>query len=222
MPKSFNQKLKILYLMDVLLERTDEEHPITAKDMAQYLRGYGISVERKTIYDDIEALRIYGLDIRNRRGKVGGFYIANRKFQLPEVKFLMDAVQSSRFVTQKKSRELLRKLESLVVPEAAKKLREQLFIEPGNKTVNEEIYSNIQTIYEGISNNRQIRFHYYEWTLSRELKPRKNGEWYQVSPWKMIWKNENYYLLCLDENSGVLKHYRVDKMMHVEVIEKRR
>ena len=222
MPKSFNQKLKILYLMDVLLERTDEEHPITAKDMAQYLRGYGISVERKTIYDDIEALRIYGLDIRNRRGKVGGFYIANRKFQLPEVKFLMDAVQSSRFVTQKKSRELLRKLESLVVPEAAKKLREQLFIEPGNKTVNEEIYSNIQTIYEGISNNRQIRFHYYEWTLSRELKPRKNGEWYQVSPWKMIWKNENYYLLCLDENSGVLKHYRVDKMMHVEVIEKQK
>ena len=199
MPKSFNQKLKILYLMDVLLERTDEEHPITAKDMAQYLRGYGISVERKTIYDDIEALRIYGLDIRNRRGKVGGFYIANRKFQLPEVKFLMDAVQSSRFVTQKKSRELLR-----------------------NKTVNEEIYSNIQTIYEGISNNRQIRFHYYEWTLSRELKPRKNGEWYQVSPWKMIWKNENYYLLCLDENSGVLKHYRVDKMMHVEVIEKQK
>ena len=188
MPKSFNQKLKILYLMDVLLERTDEEHPISAKDMAQYLRGYGISVERKTVYDDIEALRIYGLDIRNRRGKVGGFYIANRKFQLPEVKFLMDAVQSSRFVTQKKSRELLRKLESLVVPEAAKKLREQLFIEPGNKTVNEEIYSNIQTIYEGISNNRQIRFHYYEWTLSRELKPRKNGEWYQVSPWKMIWK----------------------------------
>ena len=222
MPKSFNQKLKILYLMDVLLERTDEEHPITAKDMAQYLRGYGISVERKTIYDDIEALRIYGLDIRNRRGKVGGFYIANRKFQLPEVKFLMDAVQSSRFVTQKKSRELLRKLESLVVPEAAKKLREQLFIEPGNKTVNEEIYSNIQTIYEGISNNRQIRFHYYEWTLSRELKPRKNGEWYQVSPWKMIWKNENYYLLGLDERSGVVKHYRVDKMMQVEVIEKQK
>ena len=222
MPKSFNQKLKILYLMDVLLERTDEEHPITAKDMAQYLRGYGISVERKTIYDDIEALRIYGLDIRNRRGKVGGFYIANRKFQLPEVKFLMDAVQSSRFVTQKKSRELLRKLESLVVPEAAKKLREQLFIEPGNKTVNEEIYSNIQTIYEGISNNRQIRFHYYEWTLSRELKPRKNGEWYQVSPWKMIWKNENYYLLCLDENSGVLKHYRVDKMLHIRMSDESR
>ena len=118
--------------------------------------------------------------------------------------------------------QLLRKLESLVVPEAAKKLREQLFIETGNKTVNEEIYSNIQTIYEGISNNRQIRFHYYEWTLSRELKSRKNGEWYQVSPWKMIWKNENYYLLCLDENSGVLKHYRVDKMMHVEVIEKQK
>lgn len=166
MPKSFNQKLKILYLMDVLLERTDEEHPISAKDMAQYLRGYGISVERKTVYDDIEALRIYGLDIRNRR--------------------------------------------------------EQLFIEPGNKTVNEEIYSNIQTIYDGMSRNRQIRFHYYEWTLSKELKPKKNGEWYQASPWKMIWKNENYYLLGLDERSGVVKHYRVDKMMQVEVIEKQK
>ena len=134
----------------------------------------------------------------------------------------MDAVQSSRFVTQKKSRELLRKLESLVVPEAAKKLREQLFIEPGNKTVNEEIYSNIQTIYDGMSRNRQIRFHYYEWTLSKELKPKKNGEWYQASPWKMIWKNENYYLLGLDERSGVVKHYRVDKMMQVEVIEKQK
>ena len=176
----------------------------------------------RLIHMNAEALRIYGLDIRNRRGKVGGFYIANRKFQLPEVKFLMDAVQSSRFVTQKKSRELLRKLESLVIPEAAKKLREQLFIEPGNKTVNEEIYSNIQTIYDGMSRNRQIRFHYYEWTLSKELKPKKNGEWYQASPWKMIWKNENYYLLGLDERSGVVKHYRVDKMMQVEVIEKQK
>ena len=222
MPRSFNQKLKILYLMDLLKEKTDENHPLSVKDMIQYLGRYGISVERKTVYDDIETLRVYGLDIRNRRGKVSGFYVASRKFQLPEVKFLMDAVQSSRFITQKKSRELLRKLESLATPEAAKKLREQLFIESGNKTVNEEIYSNIQTIYEGISGNRQIRFHYYEWTLSKELKPRKNGEWYQASPWKMIWKNENYYLLGLDENAGIVKHYRVDKMMHVEVIKEQK
>ena len=156
MPKSFNQKLKILYLMDVLLERTDEEHPITAKDMAQYLRGYGISVERKTIYDDIEALRIYGLDIRNRRGKVGGFYMQTEiSASGSEVSYGCSAVFE--ICNTEEIRELLRKLESLVVPEAAK-ASGAAFIEPGNKTVNEEIYSNIQTIYEGISNNRQIQF----------------------------------------------------------------
>ena len=107
MPKSFNQKMKILYLMKALQERTDRDHPMSVKDLILYLHGYGISVERKTVYDDIDALRLFGLKIKNRRGKISGYYLAEREFQVPELKFLMDAVQSSRFVTQKQSRELL-------------------------------------------------------------------------------------------------------------------
>ncbi len=177
MPKSFNQKLKILYLMDVLLERTDEEHPISAKDMAQYLRGYGISVERKTVYDDIEALRIYGLDIRNRRGKVGGFYIANRKFQLPEVKFLMDAVQSSRFVTQKKSRELLRKWESLVIPEAAKRNSVSSFL--SNQAIRQSTRRYTATSRRSMTacpgTDRSV-FIITNGLCPRKSQPKKNGE----------------------------------------------
>lgn len=222
MPKSFNQKMKILYLMKALQERTDRDHPMSVKDLIFYLQGYGISVERKTIYDDIDALRLFGLKIKNRRGKISGYYLAEREFKVPELKFLMDAVQSSRFVTQKQSRELLRKLEKLTSTSEARKLQSQTFMEPGIKTLNEEIYNNIEEIYDAISGNQQITFHYYEWTLSRELNQKCNGERYRVSPWKMLWKNENYYLLGLDEKSGIVKHYRVDKMMHVMVEKQKR
>lgn len=222
MPKSFNQKMKILYLMKALQERTDRDHPMSVKELIFYLQGYGISVERKTIYDDIDALRLFGLKIKNRRGKISGYYLAEREFKVPELKFLMDAVQSSRFVTQKQSRELLRKLEKLTSTSEARKLQSQTFMEPGIKTLNEEIYNNIEEIYDAISGNQQITFHYYEWTLSRELKQKRNGERYRVSPWKMLWKNENYYLLGLDEKSGIVKHYRVDKMMHVMVEKQKR
>lgn len=222
MPRSFNQKLKILYLMKFLQEKTDREHPVSVKDIIQTMEAYGISVERKTVYDDIETLRTFGMKISSRRGKPAGFYLEERTFELPELKFLMDAVQSSKFITEKQSAALVRKLEDLASVHEAKKLKSQVFLMPGIKTLNEEIYTNIETIYDAISANRQISFRYYQWTLSRELKPKRGGERYRVSPGKLLWNNDNYYLMGLDESSGIVKHYRVDKMMDVAVEEEKR
>lgn len=222
MPRSFNQKLKILYLMKFLQEKTDREHPVSVKDIIRTMEAYGISVERKTVYDDIETLRTFGMKIGSRRGKPAGFYLEERTFELPELKFLMDAVQSSKFITEKQSAALVRKLEDLASVHEAKKLKSQVFFMPGIKTLNEEIYTNIETIYDAISANRQISFRYYQWTLSRELKPKRGGERYRVSPGKLLWNNDNYYLMGLDESSGIVKHYRVDKMMDVAVEEEKR
>ena len=222
MPRSFNQKLKILYLMKFLQEKTDREHPVSVKDIIRTMEAYGISVERKTVYDDIETLRTFGMKIGSRRGKPAGFYLEERTFELPELKFLMDAVQSSKFITEKQSAALVRKLEDLASVHETKKLKSQVFLMPGIKTLNEEIYTNIETIYDAISANRQISFRYYQWTLSRELKPKRGGERYRVSPGKLLWNNDNYYLMGLDESSGIVKHYRVDKMMDVAVEEEKR
>lgn len=222
MPRSFNQKLKILYLMKFLQEKTDREHPVSVKDIIRTMEAYGISVERKAVYDDIETLRTFGMKIGSRRGKPAGFYLEERTFELPELKFLMDAVQSSKFITEKQSAALVRKLEDLASVHEAKKLKSQVFLMPGIKTLNEEIYTNIETIYDAISANRQISFRYYQWTLSRELKPKRGGERYRVSPGKLLWNNDNYYLMGLDESSGIVKHYRVDKMMDVAVEEEKR
>lgn len=222
MPRSFNQKLKILFLMKIFQEKTDLDHPMSVKDMILNLESYGISVERKTVYDDIETLRTFGMDIRSRRGKVAGYYLAERAFRLSELKFLMDAVQSSKFITERQSRMLVKKLESLTSVYEVKKLQAQVFAAQGIKTVNEEIYSNIEMIYDAISANRQISFHYYEWTISKKLKAKRKGERYLVSPGKLLWKNDCYYLLGLDEFSGIVKHYRIDKIMHVRIEDSRR
>lgn len=219
MPKSFQQKMKILYLMRAFSEKTDEKHPMTVRDIMTYLEEFGISVERKTVYDDIEALRVFGMDIRNRRERPAGFYLASREFELAELKLLVDAVQSSKFITEGKSRQLIRKLERLASMYQAKELQRQVLVENRAKTMNEGIYQNIDEIHQAITGDAQISFQYYEWTVSKEMRLKKDGERYRISPWKMIWKDENYYLVGLDEKSGIVKHYRVDKMLKI-VVEK--
>ena len=217
MPRSFNQKLKILYLMKAFEEKTDREHPISVAEIIKYMDSYGISVERKAVYDDIETLRVFGMKIENRRGRPSGYFLADRKFELPELKILMDAVQSSRFLTQKQSRELLRKLESLTSASEARKLQYQTYTVPGVKSPNGEVYKSIEGIYAAIADNCQISFQYYEWDFTKNLKQKRGGEQYRVSPWNLIWKNENYYLIGLDEKSGIVKHYRVDKIKHINI-----
>lgn len=217
MPRSFQQKLKILYLMRVFAERTDEKHPMTVKELMAYLEDFGISVERKTVYDDIETLRIFGMDIQNRREKPSGFYLASRDFELAELKLLVDAVQSSRFITYQKSRQLIQKLESLTSIYEARQLQRQVVVENRVKTMNESIYCNIDEIQKAISEDRQITFQYYEWSVTKEMRLKKDGERYCISPWGLIWKGENYYLIGLDEKSGIVKHYRVDKMLKIRM-----
>ena len=215
MPKSFQQKLKILYLMRAFSEKTDETHPMSVKELISYLEGFGIHAERKTIYDDIETLRVFGMDIMNRRERPAGFYLASRDFELAELKVLVDAVQSSRFLTSGKSRQLIHKLEHLTSNYQARELQRQVIVQDQVKNTNESIYYSVDEIHRAISQNRQISFQYTEWTVSKELHLKKNGERYRISPWQMIWQDENYYLVGVDEESGIVKHYRVDKMLKI-------
>lgn len=219
MPRVFNQKIKILYLMRVFLERTDEEHPMSVKELIIYLNSLGISAERKTVYDDIETLRNFGMDILNRREQPAGFYLASRKFELPELKLLVDAVQSSRFITSGKSRQLIGKLESLASVHEARQLRRQVFVQNRVRTMNESVYYSIDEIQRALTEDQQISFQYCEWTVEKELRLKKNGERYRVSPWGLVWQNENYYLVACDEKCGRVKHYRVDKIMQIRLEE---
>lgn len=221
MAKSEKQKLKLLYLLKMLEEYSDEEHPLTTAEIIQRLEKQGISCERKTVYSDVACLVDFGYDIiqvSNRRG--GGYYLASRNFELPELKLLVDVVQSSRFITAKKSRDLIRKLEKLAGRVDAGKLQRQVYVAGRIKTENESIYYNIDQIHNAIQNNRQLRFDYMEWNLKKKLVPR--GERRTVSPWALIWKDENYYLAAYDGCSGILKHYRVDKMGSVEMLSEAR
>jgi len=222
MSKSYNQKLKILYIVQILLERSDEEHLLSTKDLIAGLAEYGIAAERKSIYKDIDALIDYGMDIVKVEGRTGGCYIASRQFELPELKLLVDAVQASKFITGKKSSELIAKLETLTSHANAGKLQRQVVVNNRNKAVNESIYYSVDAIYTAMNDNVQICFQYFSWTPEKKMELRKNGDFYQVSPWFLTWEDENYYLIAYDEMAGVMKHYRVDKMLNPKSTEKKR
>lgn len=217
MAKSPNQRLKLLYLMKVLLEETDDAHHIALPDLIQSLARYGISAERKSIYADIEALRQFGLDVEFQKGTDGGYYIANRMFQLPELKLLVDSVQASKFITHRKSLELIRKIESLASIYEARQLHRQVYVANRVKTMNESIYYNVDKLHEAIGAGKKITFRYFEYTVKKEKRYRRNGMRYQISPFALTWDNENYYMLGYDSEAGIMKHYRVDKMEGITV-----
>ena len=223
MSKSPNQMVKLLYLIKMLEENTDEHHVLTTQEIIDKLAANDIHAERKSIYDDIRTLQDFGYDILKADTRSGGgYWLGSREFELPELKLLVDAVQSSRFITSKKSRELIHKLEHMVSRHDAGKLQRQVYVAGRIKTENESIYYSIDAIHRAIQENRQIRFPYLEWTLQKELKPRKGRDAYQVSPWALIWREENYYLVAFDSASSMMKHYRVDKIGAVEVLEEKR
>lgn len=155
MPKGANQKLKLLYLMKILQERTDQDHALTLAQIIDALEEFGVSAERKSIYDDLEALRLYGLNIEKTPERTCGYYIADRAFELPELKLLVDAVQSSKFITYKKSNELIKKVEALTSRPQAQLLQRQVYVANRIKTMNESIYYNIDTIHAAISSGNK-------------------------------------------------------------------
>ena len=223
MPKASSQKLKILYVMEYLLRNSDEEHPVSIGQIADYLEAHDIPAQRKSLYDDIEALRKYGLDIiQTNRGKVYGYYIASRDFELPELKLLVDSVQSSKFITRKKTSELIRKIERLASIHDAHLLQRQVYVQNRIKTMNESIYYNVDAIHNGISQNRKIRFKYFDLTVNKERSYRKDGGFYVMSPYALTWDNQNYYLVAFDSDAGIIKHFRVDKMTNISMIDEPR
>ncbi len=223
MAKSPNQKLKLLYIIEMLERETDEEHLLSTQDIIQRLEANGINAERKTIYDDMNQLIDYGYDIIQVKSRVnGGYYLGSREFELAELKLLVDAVQFSRFITKKKSRELIQKLEKLTSKHEASQLQRQVYVSESAKAENESIFYNIDSIHKGIYDNVKISFTYMEWSVNKQLIPKKKGEKYVVSPWALLWQDENYYLLGYDEIAGKMKHYRVDKIGKVTLTDEKR
>lgn len=217
MPKSEKQKLKLLYIMQLLLEKTDENHTVTTQDIIKYLAANEITAERKSIYTDINLLMEYGMDIIKVKERSNAYYLASRQFELAELKLLVDSVQSSKFITTKKSRELIGKLETLCSKNQARQLHRQVVVTNRIKTVNENIYYNVDMIYNAIAENVKVCFQYFEWSVNKEMQLRRGGKFYEVSPWLLTWDDENYYLIAFDSESGIIKHYRVDKMLKIKL-----
>ena len=223
MAKSANQKLKLLYLCRYLLRQSDESHPVTVAQMIDYLARQDIAAERKSLYDDMEALRLFGLDVQSVRvGSATGYFIGERDFQLPELKLLVDSVQSSKFITEKKSMELIRKLEGLASEHEARQLNHQVYVRGRIKAMNESIYYNVDKIHAAIDGNRAITFKYFEWNVERRRVWRRGGKLYAVSPWALMWDDENYYMIAFDPEAGFIKHYRVDKMSAIAQLDEPR
>ena len=217
-----NQKLKQLYLMKILLEQTDEEHPLSSKELIDQLRLYGIATERKSLYADIERLQDYGVDIVTRKTNTVGYFVASRDFELAELKLLVDAVQSSRFITPKKSAELIRKLSALASVHQSKQLNRQVFVDGQPKSMNESVYYSVDAIHAAISEGKKIRFKYFDYDANKRRVYRKNGDFYIQTPVAPCWKDDSYYLIAYSAKHEGLAHYRVDRMSDVSTLDEPR
>lgn len=222
MAKSANQKLKMLYIADFLYHKTDENHSVSTTDIIEMLKKNGIDAERKTIYSDIEALKLYGLDIIVSKGRGGGISMVSREFQLSELKLLVDAVQSSRFITTKKSYEIIKKLGSLASAYEKDDLQREVYIVNRIKNDNENIFYSTDTIHHAIHTDRMITFRYFNYGVDKKKMYHKNGEKIKVSPFGLQYDSEKYYLIAFDGYASKIKHYRVDKMENVEIIDESR
>lgn len=215
-------KLKPFYIMKVLLEKTDEKHPITVNEIIIELKNYGISAERKSIYSDIEMLMEFGLDVICQKGRANKYFIGSRDFELPELKLLVDAVHSSRFITYKKSEELILKLERLASIHEAKELHRNVVVSDQIKALNENIYYSVDEINKAIQQNKEIRFKYFEYNLDKQVQYRRDGEWYYASPYAFMWDDDNYYMVAYYKKYDDISNFRIDRMESIETLEKER
>lgn len=223
MAKGANQKLKLIYLIELMMKKTDENHGITMPEIIAALEARDVTAERKSIYADFETMDALGFEvIGEQRGKQHFYHLASRQFETAELKLLVDAIQSSKFITERKSNELIKKLEGLASEHDAKQLQRQVYVAGRVKTMNESIYYNIDAVHAAIGMNEQIRFQYFGWNVKKEMELRKDGAYYQVSPWALCWDDENYYMIAYDADAEKIKHYRVDKMLKIENVEQKR
>lgn len=223
MPKTEDYKLRILYLLEYLMRNSDESHPKSVSDILGYFSSIGISVNRKTVYDDVNVLQSYGYDIEIVKGHFGGYYIASRIFELSEIKMLVDAVTSAKFITNKKSSQIIGKLSSLVSVYDEKELERNVYVTDRSKVSSESVFYSIDTIHNAISNNKCVTFKYYQWHLNYSvnnnitLTEKHNNHIYCVSPYELVWDDEQYYLVAYDNDEGILKHFRIDKMKDTSI-----
>jgi len=222
MPKGTNQKLKLYYLGKIMKEKTDDQHGLTMPEIQKCLEEYEVTADRKSLYDDLETLKVLGYDIiSGKTGKNYTYRVGKKKFEVAELKLLVDAVQSSKFITEKKSRELIKKITDLASEYEAAQLKREVVVQGRIKTMNESIYYVVDDIHNAISSNRKVRFEYMRWNLQKKMEPRKDKP-YVVSPWALTWDDENYYMIAYDSEEGKIKHYRVDKMRKITVLPEKR
>lgn len=234
MPKGSNQKYKIPYLLQIMLDKTDSEHSLTMNQIISELDKCGVSAERKTLYEDLQELEKFGVVIDSYdTGRIRHYFVAERSFELAELKLLVDAIQSSKFISERKSRLLIGKLEKLASNHEARLLQRQVYVQGRVKTMNESIYYVIDALQQAIYENRKIAFKYFNWNIYKKMELRRNGALYKVSPWALVWDNENYYLVAYENkedrsdetgkaSGGGIKHFRVDKMLHIEITDEPR
>jgi predicted DNA-binding transcriptional regulator YafY len=223
MPKGTNQKFKLYRLAQIMLEKTDDDHYITMSEIREALGRFDITADRKSIYTDLRDLEVLGIEVEGEPiGNKYHYHVVNRPFELPELKLLVDAIQSSKFITERKTNALIRKLEKLVSKYEAMKLQRQVYVSGRIKAMNESIYYTVDAIHNAISENKKIRFQYYQWNIKKEMELRHGGAYYFISPWGLSWDDENYYLVGYDSVVGQIKHYRVDKMLHIQMSEEER
>lgn len=216
-------KMKMLHLIRIFSQETDDEHALTLQEIIAKLAAVNITADRKTLYTDFEDLRQFGFDIiAQQRDRTTYYHLGERDFELPELKLLVDSVQAAKFITTRKSQELIRKLERYASVYQAAQLNRQVYIAGRVKAMNESIYYNIDRLHNAINAGVQIRFQYGQWNLNKEMELRRGGDWYQVSPWALTWDDEKYYLVAYDANADMIKHYRVDKMLRIKALDEPR
>lgn len=222
MPKSENQKQKLLYLLKFFYEETDEENMLTVNEIIAKLERNGISAARRSIYDDIRTLQDFGIDIVMRKSKTCEYFLASRLFETAELKILIDSIQSSRFITKKKSESVIKKLKGLASKPRSRKFSGQIYIYDRIKSMNECILYNVDTLHNAIAENKKITFQYFDYNIKREKVFRKKGESYYTNPLALTFDNQNYYLIAYNEKYEDYVHYRVDKMTDIEVSTEKR
>lgn len=222
MPKGTNQKLKLYYLAKIMTERTDDEHMITMPEIQKALLEYEVTADRKSLYDDLETLRVLGIDVIGEKiGRYFYYHVGGKHFEIAELKLLVDAIQSSKFITEKKSNDLIKKLTGFASKYEADQLKRQVVVQGRVKTMNESIYYFVDDVHRAIADNKQIRFEYMKWTEAKKLVRRRETP-YTVSPWALTWDDEYYYLIAYDMDEKMIKHFRVDKLKSIEVLDKKR
>lgn len=208
-----DQNLRLLFLAEIFNRQTDENHTYSAVELVGLLENYGVHCERKSIYRDVDDLREYGMDIVNTRAKANrGYYLRSRKFSVPEVRLLTDAVQAANFISEKNTKSLIYKIGGLVSEYQEEELREQIYIDGSRKTEKEDLYETIRILDKAIKGKKQVMLNYAKRTIEDNFLVRNEGKTFIVNPYAMLWSNDHYYLICNNNKYSNLMHLRLDRI----------